>query len=231
MIRDVRRKLPHHLLHRGKILFPNGQILVQRPLPPRAGHVGFDSYTTVDIDLPTTAENQDSLPDAGIIFEIERMPPISPSKHRKKCAAQWRRWDQEIIPLLIPHFSWVRWETKSFRELEKLPTPAQDCDCVPRIQTVAIMRFSSVDDMQVPVCECRLAAVSLLYAFPCAPLQPSLAVDLCVLEFAFKLFLNIAPNHTALSTTLETVLSTMGYQLNNQVFAFLNPFLSLQSKY
>jgi hypothetical protein len=81
--------------------------------------------------------------------------------------------------------------------------------------------------MQVPVCECRLAAVSLVRggAFPCAPLQPSLAVDLRVLKFTFKLFLNIAPNHTALSTTLETVLSTMGYQLNHQVFAFLNPFL------
>ncbi|KAJ7883156.1 hypothetical protein B0H14DRAFT_3750115 [Mycena olivaceomarginata] len=57
------------------------------------------------------------------------------------------------------------------------------------------MRFSSVEDMEVP---------------------PSLAVDLRVLEFAFKLFLNVAPNHTAFSTTLETVLSTMGYQLNRQ---------------
>ncbi|KAJ7806688.1 hypothetical protein B0H14DRAFT_3483868 [Mycena olivaceomarginata] len=193
----------------------------KRPLPPHVGHVGFDSYTTVDIDLPSTAENQDSLPDAGIIFEIERTPPISPSKHHKKRAAQWHRWDQEIIPLLIPHYSWVRWETKSFHELEKLPTPAQDCDCIPRIQTVAIMRFSSVKDMQVPVCKCRLAAVSLVRgsAFPCAPLQLSLAVDLRVLEFAFKLFLNIAPNHTALSTTLETVLSTMWYQLNQTVDA------------
>jgi hypothetical protein len=56
-IRDVRSKLPHYPSHRGEILFPNGRILVQRPLPPRVGHVGFDSYTTVDIDLPTTAEN------------------------------------------------------------------------------------------------------------------------------------------------------------------------------
>lgn len=78
--------------------------------------------------------------------------------------------------------------------------------------------------MDVPVCDCRLAAVTLVHggAFPCAPLQPSLAVDLRVLEFASKLFLNVASNHTAFSTTLETILSTMGYQLNHQVFAFLN---------
>jgi hypothetical protein len=82
--------------------------------------------------------------------------------------------------------------------------------------------------MEVPVCECRLAAVSLVRggAFPCAPLQPSLAVDLRVLEFAFKLFLNVAPNHTAFSTTLETVLSTMGYQLNRQVFTFSKKYFS-----
>ncbi|KAJ7084729.1 hypothetical protein C8R44DRAFT_545575, partial [Mycena epipterygia] len=137
-----------------------------------------------------------------------------------KRAAQWRRWDQEIIPLLIPHYSWVVWETKFLRELEKLGPPVQDCDCIPRNQRVTIMRFSctSVEDMDVPVCDCRLAAVTLVRggAFPCAPLQPSLALDLRVLEFASKLFLNIAPNHTAFSTTLETILSTMGYQLNHQ---------------
>jgi hypothetical protein len=116
-------------------------MLVQRPLPPRLGHVGFDSYT-VHIDLGTPADNQDRRPDGGTIFDLERTPPISPSKHRKKRAAQWRRWDQEIIPLLIPHYSWVLWETKCLRELEKLGTPAQDCDCVPRIQIVTIMRFS-----------------------------------------------------------------------------------------
>lgn len=237
-IPDVRSKLPDHLSRRGEILFPNGRMLVQRPLPPRVGHVGFESYTPVDNDPANPADNQDRLPDPGIIFDIERTPPISPSKHRKKRAAQWHRWDQEIIPLLIPHYSWVVWETKCLRELEKLGPPVQDCDCIPRNQTVTIMRFSctcqcsrgemctnviaAVEDMDVPVCDCRLAAVTLVRsgAFPCAPLKPSLAVDLRVLEFAFKLFLNVAPNHTAFSTTLETILSTMGYQLNHQVFAF-----------
>jgi hypothetical protein len=141
-IPDVRSKLPDHLSHRGEILFPNGRMLVQRPLPPRVGHVGFDSYTTADIDPETPVGNQDRLPDVGTIFDIERTPPISPSKHRKKRAAQWRRWDQEIIPLLIPHYSWVVWETKCLRELEKLGPPVQDCDCIPRIQRVTIMRFS-----------------------------------------------------------------------------------------
>ncbi|KAJ7810972.1 hypothetical protein B0H14DRAFT_2606852 [Mycena olivaceomarginata] len=185
-IPDVRSKLPDHLSHRGEILFPNGRMLVQRPLPPRVATQPLIS--TLKPPWATKIAYRTSVP----IFDIERTPPISPSKHRKKRAAQWRRWDQEIIPLLIPHYSWVVWETKCWRELEKLGPPVQDCDCIPRIQRVTIMQFSSVEDMDVPVCECRLAAVTLVRggAFPCAPLQPSLAVDLRVLEFALKLFLN-----------------------------------------
>ncbi|KAJ7840689.1 hypothetical protein B0H14DRAFT_3457896 [Mycena olivaceomarginata] len=48
------------------------------------------------------------------------------------------------------------------------------------------------------------------------PVLPPPRQQLIHVEFALKLFLNVAPNHTAFSTTLETVLSTMGYQLNHQ---------------
>jgi hypothetical protein len=56
-----------------------------------------------------------------------------------------------------------------------------------------------------------------LGAFGCAPLRPSLAVDLRVLEFARNLFLQISPNNTAITLTLERVLENMGYQLEHQV--------------
>ncbi|KAJ7462893.1 hypothetical protein FB451DRAFT_1341052 [Mycena latifolia] len=55
-------------------------------------------------------------------------------------------------------------------------------------------------------------------AFPCVPIQPSLAVDLRVLEFCKNLFLQIAPNNTAFTTTLERCLSSMGFQLQHQRF-------------
>ncbi|KAJ7476802.1 hypothetical protein FB451DRAFT_1033323 [Mycena latifolia] len=49
-----------------------------------------------------------------------------------------------------------------------------------------------------------------------ATVQPSLAVDLRVLEFCKNLFLQIAPNNTAFATTLERCLSSMGFQLQHQ---------------
>ena len=57
-------------------------------------------------------------------------------------------------------------------------------------------------------------------AFPCAPLSPSLAVDLRVLEFTRNLFLEIAPNTTAFSITLERCLSSLGFQLDHKVRRF-----------
>jgi hypothetical protein len=54
-------------------------------------------------------------------------------------------------------------------------------------------------------------------AFGCAPILPSLAVDLRVLEFTMNLFLQVAPNNTAISIALERVLANMGFQLDHQV--------------
>jgi hypothetical protein len=54
-------------------------------------------------------------------------------------------------------------------------------------------------------------------AFGCAPILPSLAVDLRVLEFTMNMFLQVAPNNTAISIALERVLSNMGFQLDHQV--------------
>ncbi|KZT31482.1 hypothetical protein SISSUDRAFT_960363, partial [Sistotremastrum suecicum HHB10207 ss-3] len=43
--------------------------------------------------------------------------------------------------------------------------------------------------------------------FPCAPLEPSLAVQIPVLQLVTKLFLRVAPNISAFSETLEEFLA------------------------
>ncbi|KAF8955602.1 hypothetical protein BDZ97DRAFT_1907539 [Flammula alnicola] len=50
--------------------------------------------------------------------------------------------------------------------------------------------------------------------FPCTPLVPTLAVDICVLEFVSRLFLNIAPNTTVWCKTVEGFLESQGYWLS-----------------
>ncbi|KAJ6487508.1 hypothetical protein DFH09DRAFT_948543, partial [Mycena vulgaris] len=52
--------------------------------------------------------------------------------------------------------------------------------------------------------------------FPCAPVEPTVAVELQVLEFVMQLSLNMPPNNTALTKTLESYLDSLGYKLDNR---------------
>ena len=68
---------------------------------------------------------------------------------------------------------------------------------------------------QISLCTCTEPALQLLSIglFPCTPSLPSLAVDLQMLDFACKLFVNAAPNLTAWCETLEGFLSARQFKL------------------
>jgi|SRR6267378_8040427 len=72
---------------------------------------------------------------------------------------------------------------------------------------------------KITLCTCKEPALQLLQRgfFPCAPQEPSLAVDLGVLDFAHDLFINSAPNTTAWCETLEGFLSTRNFKLATRV--------------
>ncbi|KAJ7495582.1 hypothetical protein FB451DRAFT_1387604 [Mycena latifolia] len=124
-------------------------------------------------------------------------PRIPPSIN-----ADGRCWQLEVIPNLIPHFVRIMHETKSLRDCGNLALPTgipEGCSCVAaRVHKIAIVCFCAVEDVQLRICPCSPAAVQLMKcdAFPCAPMQPSLAVDMRVLEFCKNLFLHIVPNNT-----------------------------------
>jgi hypothetical protein len=54
--------------------------------------------------------------------------------------------------------------------------------------------------------------------FACAPLAPSLAVDIRVLELVKNLFIRMTPNSTAWCEALETFFNERGYKLNTKVW-------------
>lgn len=79
--------------------------------------------------------------------------------------------------------------------------------------------FPEIEHIHIRVCSCCSAPKQLLKAglFACSPQHPSLAVDVEVLEFARRLFVNMPPNNTAWCNTLETFLSSRGYKLRTRV--------------
>lgn len=53
--------------------------------------------------------------------------------------------------------------------------------------------------------------------FPCAPVRPTLAVDIALLEFVSLNFSYLAPNVTGWAETLQTFWRTRGYILGPEV--------------
>lgn len=78
----------------------------------------------------------------------------------------------------------------------------------------------------ITLCTCKSPALQLLERglFPCAPVYPSLAVDLNMLEFVNELFVNAAPNTTAWCETLESFLGNRRYKLAARVSSNFSNF-------
>lgn len=55
--------------------------------------------------------------------------------------------------------------------------------------------------------------------FPCAPLRPTLAVNINLLQFVSFGFLNMAPNVTGWAKTIEEFLRVRGYAFSGAVSA------------
>ncbi|KAJ3717384.1 hypothetical protein C8R42DRAFT_586975 [Lentinula raphanica] len=144
--------------------------------------------------------------------------PEAPTPHSRKRLAQFRRWVTEVIPKVIKPYMKLLRETEN---LKNDPTPiTRGCTCSNRkIElSVLIVRFRELQRLSLLVCPCRPAAVQLVEhgLFPCAPLQPSLAVEMPVLEFVGRLFLRISPNTTALADTIQAFLGAQGYNMRGE---------------
>jgi hypothetical protein len=84
------------------------------------------------------------------------------------------------------------------------------------------------------ICDCYPAAVQLINIgyFPCAPVRPTLAIDINLLEFVTLASHNMAPNVMGWSNTLQEFLSIHGYLLGAKVQGlFIPPMFHVLSLY
>lgn len=149
---------------------------------------------------------------------------------------QWRKWSEDIIPALLQPYMALLRETDGLRDINSKREVNGCVGCSDgRLLNVTCVYFESMDIVwfiqicfwlitfvgleKVTLCTCTEPALQLLQCgfFPCAPQEPSLAVDLGVLEFAQDLFINAAPNTTAWCETLEGFLSARRFKLTTRV--------------
>ncbi|KAJ8591901.1 hypothetical protein M405DRAFT_701525, partial [Rhizopogon salebrosus TDB-379] len=140
-----------------------------------------------------------------------------------KRANQWRRWLEDIIPrMIVPYLSYIQ-ETSSLRHANvpgELHQYKGVCEagCKTRSLKVACVLFDALEEITIIACPCFPAPLQLLHRglFSCAPMAPSLTVDLRVLEFVRLLFVHQSPNQTAWCDAVETFLDGMGYKLTSK---------------
>ncbi|KAG1723252.1 uncharacterized protein EDB91DRAFT_1008581, partial [Suillus paluster] len=137
---------------------------------------------------------------------------------------QWWRWSEEVIPSLIsPYLGYIR-QSASLQSIPDLGCSTggdSHCSglCCPRSLAVTCVLFDCVFFVNISCCECSLAPLQLVTRglIVCAPIAPSLAVDIHVLELVKKhLFVRMTPNSTAWCEVLEFFLNERGYNLNTK---------------
>lgn len=222
--------MPHHLsipkAPRALIYTPAVTLTQHHNLPSGAHARGPATADVEEVPAPFDAHN-----------DIAPLPEITP--HHKKRQQQWQRWETEVIPSLIGPYIQLLHQTQSLRE-NAPEVRYEPCTCGEkgRVLEIMIVRFSGMssssssppaafpDSMttvlerqHIHVCRCIPAATRLVDQglFPCAPMAPTLAVDMRVLEFVGGLYKRISPNHTAWCNTVEEFLEGQGYKLRTEV--------------
>ncbi|KAG6818511.1 hypothetical protein H0H93_004399, partial [Arthromyces matolae] len=185
---------------------------------------GAMSYPVTDVYGPEGAMVQLGQRSSFTGVSTDQGGVFSPSRHEheeerrthgQKKQNQWIRWTTVVLPTLVKPYLTLLRKTDSLR----VPVTSErnaSCGCgsTKRKIEVKALYFDHIDS--ITVCSCQ-AAVELVSQglFPCAPLRPSLAVDLGVLDFVRELFLRSAPNNTAWCEALEAFLASRKYLLES----------------
>ncbi|KDQ13392.1 hypothetical protein BOTBODRAFT_133638, partial [Botryobasidium botryosum FD-172 SS1] len=128
-----------------------------------------------------------------------------PGRHTRRRISQFARWSDIVIPSLLQPFLDFQKATLSGRVELPNPPPLTTCTCGKghTIQ-VTLVHWDKFENTTLHVCECNPATTQLVARgfFPCAPLRPSMAFRLNLLELITLQGRNGAPNITAWAETL-----------------------------
>ncbi|KAF7965549.1 hypothetical protein HWV62_42898 [Athelia sp. TMB] len=123
-------------------------------------------------------------------------------------ATQWSKWTTVVIPALV----------KTYLALMRRTDCLADIDRKYTTQCLCSHTKARLSDMTIQTCRCTPAPQVLLARglMACSPTNPSLAIDLKLLDFARLQFLHMAPNTTGWCAALEACLENLGYKLKTR---------------
>ena len=164
-------------------------------------------------------------------------PELQRQRWRGKRDKQSSKWTQSVLPALLHPYLHLLRVSESLRSLDRL-SPGERCTCSCMKQAKLMVTcvffesgyycqshlplltpFAELESLEICYCKCRPAASQLLSRgfSPCAPIAPSLTVDINLLDFARELFLRLPPNNTGWCDTLESFLHVRNHKLQSRV--------------
>ncbi|TEB31106.1 hypothetical protein FA13DRAFT_1709947 [Coprinellus micaceus] len=144
-----------------------------------------------------------------------KMTSPTPQKGDKRLL-EWDRW-RELIPRLIPTYMQLLQQSNNLRSISRdIPSP---CTCM-RGRSLQVTVYGLNGTRDISVCSCCPAAALLLNGyFPSAPLRPSVAFDIGMLEFARELYLRSSPNRSAFAAALDSYYPIPGVERTRRKLA------------
>ncbi|KAK7442252.1 hypothetical protein VKT23_016222 [Stygiomarasmius scandens] len=182
-------------------------------------YLGHGRALFQDHAASTRLEEQTTVtrPDEGFVASAPYEP--SPSKHYRKREQQRNRWIV-VLPAAREAYMKLLRLTDNLRHVSSIHLNATRCDCCinARELRVDIVQFDKFETVHFWASDCKPAIDQLIQSglFPCAPKQPTLAVDIRMLNFVSRLFLRVSPNHTAWCSAVEDFLRSQGYRLQGK---------------
>lgn len=236
-------KLPHELRDNAQLHLPRGATYTQAPrLPPSSvpGRAAVEAMFTSS--RPGAKKEDVFVPGVDALFEdhgegdgpeLDVYGPAvqAASRHRRRRLKQHENWSKLVSEALVERYLLYKHghgehntrlqETAScacVRRRLNVTLADWDCTCM-SLGRMQLMRCVATRVIQVFVCACAPACEQLLSRgyFPSAPMSPSMAFSTALLEFISIHSLNVAPNSTAWSDTLETFWSRRGAPARHHV--------------
>ncbi|KAF6752802.1 hypothetical protein DFP72DRAFT_990918 [Ephemerocybe angulata] len=201
---------------------PRWQVASSSPTRKPYGASHAQIFPRVDIHTPAglfTQSNLGSSPSRPLndhsptrMASIRRSTPPRPKRDYRQ--AQWLRWTKEVIPQLVPIFLSVLRLSEDLRNISREPS---HCECPGTTRKIWITLVSLQGLSRTAVCSCRPTQLLLRMGYlPSAPLRPTYAFDIEMLDLVRELHLRSPPNKTAWTSTVEAFLTARGYVINGQ---------------
>ncbi|KAH6865348.1 hypothetical protein BKA70DRAFT_1244851, partial [Coprinopsis sp. MPI-PUGE-AT-0042] len=172
----------------------------------------------VDLITPTNAyfQSTPSPPKPNIT-----MPSVPPVIHTfrsgmaqpamsagDKRLRQFSTWTETVLPQLLPTYLTLLSSSNNLANIRRSPG---SCTCPRSVQRIIVDCISFDGISHYIVCSCAPARQLLVAGFfPTAPLFPTMAVDVRMLEFMRELYLCSPPNRSAWSSALESFYGRQG---------------------